>query len=159
MKTTTLVRPSAIAATKVRADVKQPTPGPGGARAVALLLPLGLVLVGIAWRLWFLFQIGLSVDKDEAVTGVMAQRILLGDRPVFFYGQDYMGIATAYVQAPILGLLGPGLPLRLLPMVLSALLIWLIFQLANTLYGRGVAIVSAAFIAVSPVFLTMWSLT
>ena len=59
--------------------MKQPTPGPGGARAVALLLPLGLVLVGVAWRLWFLFQIVYSLfSLDDKLGGGVAYGAHIG---------------------------------------------------------------------------------
>src|SRR5690606_40587795 len=42
------------------------------------------------------------LDADEAVTGIMAQRILDGDLPVFYAGQNYLGTIEQYLQAVVL---------------------------------------------------------
>jgi hypothetical protein len=41
----------------------------------------------------------------------MALRILQGDRPFYFYGQDYQGALEAYVAALLFRLFGPSIPL------------------------------------------------
>ena len=38
-------------------------------------------------------------NSDEAVVALMARHILQGERPIFFYGQAYMGSADAYLVA------------------------------------------------------------
>ena len=41
----------------------------------------------------------ISFNSDEAVVGLMARHILQGERPVFFYGQAYMGSLDALLVA------------------------------------------------------------
>jgi len=126
---------------------------------IALPLPLGLLVIAAAWRAWFLLHGLIAVDKDEAVLGLMGLRILLGDRPVFFYGQHYMGSAEAYLHALVFHLLDvTPVTLRLVPLGVSLLAVYLIYRLGATLYGRGVGLASGLFLALSPVFFTMWSL-
>ena len=38
-------------------------------------------------------------NADEAVVGLMARHILQGERPIFFYGQAYMGSLDAFLIA------------------------------------------------------------
>ena len=59
-----------------------------GALVVAAGLKLGLVASG---RVPF--------NADEAMVALMARHILLGERPIFFYGQAYMGSLDAYLVA------------------------------------------------------------
>jgi hypothetical protein len=59
-----------------------------GALIVAAGLKTGLVATG---RVPF--------NADEAVVALMARHILNGERPIFFYGQAYMGSLDAYLVA------------------------------------------------------------
>lgn len=61
-----------------------------------LLLILGLAA---GWRAWLLSLDVFPFNSDEAVIALMARHILEGARPVFFYGQAYMGSLDAYLTA------------------------------------------------------------
>lgn len=69
------------------------------------LLVLILVLAG-AWRFWLLARDAFPFNADEAVVGLMARHILSGERPIFFYGQAYMGSLDAYLVAGAFSILG-----------------------------------------------------
>ena len=58
---------------------------------------LGLLLVGAA-----------PFNGDEAIVALMARHILQGERPVFFYGQAYMGSLDAWLIAPLFAVFGPS---------------------------------------------------
>src|SRR5688572_26249211 len=45
-------------------------------------------------------------NADEAVVGLMARHILQGARPVFFYGQAYMGSLDAWLIAALFRVAG-----------------------------------------------------
>jgi 4-amino-4-deoxy-L-arabinose transferase-like glycosyltransferase len=63
---------------------------------------LGLVaalLAALALKLSLLFANALPFNSDEAVVALMARHILQGERPLFFYGQAYMGSLDAYLVA------------------------------------------------------------
>src|SRR5438093_11116562 len=63
--------------------------------AIALVIALALRLAVIASPLG-------ELDGDEAVVGLMARHIaFLGDRPVFYYGQPYLGSLEGFSAAPL----------------------------------------------------------
>ena len=64
--------------------------------ALAVMARLGLVAAG--WP---------GTDSDDATMGLMAKHIVaLGERPIFFYGQSYMGSIEAYAAALVFAFLG-----------------------------------------------------
>jgi 4-amino-4-deoxy-L-arabinose transferase-like glycosyltransferase len=65
-------------------------------KPVALVVPLVLAL---AWKVLWLSQGAFPFNADEAVVALMARHILEGERPLFFYGQAYMGSLDAYLVA------------------------------------------------------------
>ncbi len=66
-----------------------------GAISAAVLLKFGLVLTA-----------RVPLNADEAVVGLMARHILQGERPIFFYGQAYMGSLDAWLIAGAFALFG-----------------------------------------------------
>ena len=60
-----------------------------------------LVVLGLAVRLAIIWSPLGEIDGDEAVVGLMARHIaFLGERPVFYYGQPYLGSLEAFSAAP-----------------------------------------------------------
>ena len=61
----------------------------------------GLVIsiVALAWKAVLLAINSVPFNSDEAVVGLMARHILQGERPIFFYGQAYMGSLDAFLVA------------------------------------------------------------
>jgi hypothetical protein len=97
-------------------------------------LPLLATVTGVGLRLWLVAHTGAMIDADEALVGIQAERILHGQYPTYFYGQDYMGVLEAYLAAPLVAILGPtGWALRLVPIALSPLLVYLTWRLARVL--------------------------
>ena len=63
------------------------------------VIVLLILAVAAGWKAW-LVQLGsIPFNSDEAVVGLMARHILAGERPIFFYGQAYMGSLDAYLVA------------------------------------------------------------
>lgn len=62
------------------------------AAGIALCLAAGL-------KLWIILNGWAPFNADEAVVALMARHILQGARPVFFYGQAYMGSLDAFLVA------------------------------------------------------------
>jgi 4-amino-4-deoxy-L-arabinose transferase-like glycosyltransferase len=60
---------------------------------------VAVLLLAAAWKLVFLFWEVVPFNSDEAVVALMARHILMGERPVFFYGQAYMGSLDAFLVA------------------------------------------------------------
>ena len=69
----------------------------------------GLVLaliIAVALRAFVLALDAVPFNADEAVVALMARHILQGERPVFFYGQAYLGSTDAWLIAGAFQLLG-----------------------------------------------------
>ena len=62
-----------------------------------LLAIFSLILIMVFERSILLYLDAFPFNSDEAVVGLMAKHILEGERPVFFYGQAYMGSLDAFL--------------------------------------------------------------
>lgn len=92
--------PSPIAAPR-------PAPAPRAVNRRHLLLLAAIVLVGIGLRAGiFIFTTQGNIDSDAALYGLMARHIIEGERPVFFYGQQYGGSGVAWLLAILFWLFG-----------------------------------------------------
>src|SRR5262245_9023309 len=85
------------------------------------LAAIVLIVGGIALRLTLAALGWPATDSDESTFGLMALHINeRGARPIFFYGQSYMGALEAYLAAGAFRLFGPSLfALRLSTIALS----------------------------------------
>jgi hypothetical protein len=67
---------------------------------------IAILIVAAGWKFWLLWMDVFPFNSDEAVVALMARHILAGERPLFFYGQAYMGSLDAYLVAAGFSLLG-----------------------------------------------------
>ncbi len=81
---------------------------PNHAKTNLLLKILAVLSVagGLFIRWWMILGGRVPFNSDEAIVGLMARHILAGERPVFFYGQAYMGSLDAWLNAASFMLLG-----------------------------------------------------
>ena len=122
-------------------------------------LLIATVLASLAVRWVFLVRDYAIPDADQSVIGLMAHHILLGERPLFFWGQPYTGSIDAYVTAVLFALFGRhDLLLHIAPLTASLLFVLLTVVLAYRLAGFGVALLSALYLALAPTLLITWSL-
>ena len=63
-----------------------------------LRLPAALLAAAL-FKLGLLAAGSVPFNGDEAIVALMARHILQGERPVFFYGQAYMGSLDAWLIA------------------------------------------------------------
>ena len=128
--------------------VHQEWPGLFGAIAAAIAIKVALVLSG-----------AIPFNGDEAVLGLMARHILQGERPVFFYGQAYMGSLDAWLVAVAFRLLGESVfSIRLVQILLYALFMLTLWQLARRLFtDRGIANLVIWLAALPPVLITTYT--
>lgn len=117
-----------------------------------------LVLLGLIYRLDFLFASAFSIDADEAIVGLMARHILEGRGvPVFYYGQHYMGSFEALCAAAVFWLFGSSsAALKAVPLAFSLALIVLVYRLGRELGSRRGAFLAALFAALPPAALLEW---
>ncbi|HEY7022129.1 MAG TPA: hypothetical protein VH349_13505 [Ktedonobacterales bacterium] len=107
--------------------------------ALAMIVRVGLVAAG--WP---------GTDSDDATMGLMAKHIVaLGERPIFFYGQSYMGSIEAYAAALVFLLLGAS------EFALKCGLILLYVCFMAIMYGFLVQITSRAWALVGEALLAL----
>jgi 4-amino-4-deoxy-L-arabinose transferase-like glycosyltransferase len=71
-----------------------------------LLLSLIALILAIVLKAWLVIGEIVPFNADEAVVALMARHILAGARPIFFYGQAYMGSLDAFLVAVAFGIFG-----------------------------------------------------
>lgn len=126
-------------------------------RRSVLFAGLGVVLLlALVVRLTVMTQAEWIIDGDEAVVGVMAQDILRGERPVFFYGQVYLGALEAYLVAGLFSLIGSSMvALKAVPLLLSVVHVALVFFIARRWLDGWAAWCAAALAALPPLYITV----
>ncbi len=122
-------------------------------------LLIAIVGAALAVRVALLAADVVPFDGDEAVVALMARHILRGARPLFFYGQSYMGSLDAYLIAAAFALFGESV------MVVRLVQLGLFAAFLATGYGvalrfrrdRDVALLSVLLLALAPVTLTLYT--
>ena len=127
--------------------------GLGFAAGLAIVVPVALAL-----RLFFVLTPHAALDADEAIVGLMGRHVLRGEFPIFYYGQKYMGGLEPHLAA--LGFaIGGATPLvlKLVCLTLALVLVWLTAELGRRILGPGPGLIAGVFMALPPIFLTVWS--
>ncbi len=65
-----------------------------------------ILLLAAGFKVVLLLEDVFPFNSDEAIVGLMAKHILDGERPIFFYGQAYMGSLDAWLVAGGFAILG-----------------------------------------------------
>jgi len=99
-----------------------------------------------------------ELGGDESVIGIMSLRVMAGEFPVFFYGQNFMGSLEAYLSAVLVLGFGPqAWVLELLPVILSFLFLFLIRQLGRNFFSEKVVLMALLYLALPPCFYLDWT--
>ena len=119
---------------------------------LALFLAVGL-------KIWLLIQRAIPFNSDEAVVALMARHILAGERPVFFYGQAYMGSLDAWFVAGGFALLGENVwVIRLVQGLLYMMVMVSTAILGQRVLGSSRAgDLAAVFLAIPAVNVTLYT--
>ena len=72
----------------------------------SFLVPALIVLLSVVYKLLLLALNAVPFNGDEAIVALMARHILRGERPVFFYGQAYLGATDAWLGAVSFSIFG-----------------------------------------------------
>lgn len=121
---------------------------------------VGLILaVAFGWKIFLITADLIPFNGDEAVVGLMARHILQGERPIFFYGQAYMGSLDAYLVAGAFLIFGEQvwairLVQALLYMGTLATTVWLGIEAFGS---RRVGLLAAMLLAVPSVNATLYT--
>lgn len=118
-----------------------------------------LLLIGVGLRLAIIASPLGEIDGDEAVVGLMARHIaFLGERPVFYWGQPYLGSLEAFTAAPLFRLFDSSTALlKLVPMAYSLGFLALSASFARQVFGTGAGLATAAYLALPPSMWAVWS--
>lgn len=116
---------------------------------VAAAVQAGASLVGpIPWT------------SDQAVVAIMAEDILRGVHPAFYYGSAYAGTLEPHWVAAVFSLMGASVgAYRLAIGVLLTAFVWVVYRLARTRFSGRTALLAAAYLALPPWFLLYKGLT
>ncbi len=114
-----------------------------------------LIVCGVALRLTLTLIGWPHGNSEEGTMGLEAMHILLrGERPIYLYGQNYMGVGEAYAGALAYRVFGVStVSLRLGMIVCYAGFMVGVCWLARLLYSRRVALASLALLALGTPFL------
>jgi 4-amino-4-deoxy-L-arabinose transferase-like glycosyltransferase len=121
--------------------------------------PLVAILAGaLAVRTALLACDVVPFDADEAVVALMARHILQGDRPLFFYGQHYMGSLDAYLIAGASAVAGESvLTVRFVQTVLFVAMVLASYAAVLRFADRQTAHLVVLMLAFPPVMLTLYT--
>ncbi|MDZ4765454.1 MAG: glycosyltransferase family 39 protein [Chloroflexota bacterium] len=110
-------------------------------------------------RIALLASGAVSFHSDEAVVALMARHILAGARPVFFYGQAYMGSLDAWIVASAFQIFGESvLSIRIAQSALYLLTVAVTYGVTRRLTGRtDAAFIAGLLLAIPPVLLALYT--
>lgn len=117
---------------------------------------LFILAIGILLRAIFLVTSleYLEIGSDEAVLGLMAKHVWLGEFPLMTWAQSHGGTLETYLNAPLYLLFGlRPIMVRLLPLLFSITYLILCYLLVNQVFGRNPALISMSITAIPPVYL------
>jgi hypothetical protein len=119
----------------------------------------GALLVAAALKSLLLLADAVPFNADEAVVALMARHILQGARPVFFYGQAYMGSLDAYLVAAGFRLFGESVGvLRLVQILLFLGTLATTAALGKAVFGsRQAGLFAAWFLSIPAVNVTLYT--
>jgi hypothetical protein len=130
---------------------------PHRGRWASLLL---VTVLTVAARLPFLIRGDQFFDSDEAVEGLMARHVSLGELPVFMWGQSYKGVPEVYVAAAAFTVAGASVvALKATTLLFFTAFVACYFVLIDQLLSRRVAWLASLFLILCPPVLVYWSLS
>ena len=119
-----------------------------------LLSVLGALAVAAMLKWTLLSAEAIPFNADEAVVGLMARHILQGERPLFFYGQAYMGSLDAWLVAGAFAGIGENvLAIRLIQILLYLVYLGSLWMMAHRFFEREAIANMAIWIAAIPTVL------
>ncbi len=117
-----------------------------------------VVVAAIALRVWILGSPIGRADADESVVGLMARSILDGERPMFFWGQDYGGTLEPALVAASFAVFGHStIALKLVPVLLSGVAAVLVWRVGRRTVGEPAAALAGLVFTLFPPAFIWWS--
>jgi len=124
-----------------------------------ILILFFIFFVSMGWKSWLVFSDHVPFNADEAVVGLMARHILQGERPVFFYGQNYMGSLDAALVSLGFTLLGEQIwVIRAVQSLLYLGLLLTTYHLGKEMFFSGrVGWIAAGLLSIPTVNMTLYT--
>src|SRR5215475_3708309 len=99
-----------------------------------------ITAMAIAARLLFLLRADRFFDADEAVEGLMARHVLLGEHPLFLWGQRYKGVPEIYLTSAVFRAAGSSVvALKAVTLAFFVAFLCLNFMLVERVLSRRIA--------------------
>ena len=116
------------------------------------------VLAGVALRL-FIARSSLGVlNADEAIVGLMARHVALGEFPAFYWGQEYGGSLEAILAAPLLALAPTSVAaVKAVPQLFHLIGAVFCYLIGRRIATRQVGLFAALLFWIWPAFSIWWS--
>ena len=111
-------------------------------------------------RLPFLLRADRFFDADEAVEGLMARHVLLGEHPLFLWGQRYKGVPEVYLTSAVFRAAGSSVvAIKAVTLACFITFLCLNFKLVERVCSRRIAWIATALSIVGPPSLVLWTLS
>ncbi|CAG0936230.1 hypothetical protein TFLX_05096 [Thermoflexales bacterium] len=129
------------------------------ARRIWLPAPGITVILSILFKLALLAFNAVPFNGDEAIVALMARHILRGERPIFFYGQAYLGATDAWLVAASFSIFGETIfAIRVVHILLFAGVVFTTYLLARRyLQSEWGARAAMLWLALPPTMLTLYT--
>ncbi len=117
------------------------------------------ILITALLKMWMIIFATVPFNADEAIVALMARHINLGQIPIFFYGQSYLGSLDAILVAVGFRLFGENiLVIRILQSLLYGGTVITTVLLAKRILGSSqTALVAGLLLSVPPVNVTLYT--
>ncbi|MFH1824899.1 MAG: glycosyltransferase family 39 protein [Candidatus Firestonebacteria bacterium] len=127
-------------------------------KKVLFILLVLIILCGVILRF---FIIRHDIAGDEAVFGLMAKHIMEGrEYPLYMWEAHYSGTLSAYIIAISFKIFGvSSFSYKIAGLLLFIPYIIFIYMLAKKIFDSNVGLLSTLFVAVSPVFVSIYLAT
>ena len=128
-------------------------------RRIWLPSPGITVLFSVVYKLFLLGFNAVPFNGDEAIVALMARHILRGERPVFFYGQAYLGATDAWLVAVSFSIFGENVfAIRIMHILLFAGVVFTTYLLARRyLQSEWGARAAMLWLALPPTMVTLYT--
>jgi hypothetical protein len=118
-----------------------------------------ILILAAGMKLWMILGRFVPFNSDEAVVALMARHILQGARPIFFYGQAYMGSLDAFLVAAGFAIFGQQVwVIRLVQGLLYLGFLVVVFLIGRESFGSTrVGLMTASLLAIPTVNITLYT--
>ena len=124
---------------------------------IAVAAAVALV-VGVGLRLFIARSSLGQLNADEAIVGLMARHVLLGEFPAFYWGQEYGGSLEAILAAPLLAVAPTSVAaVKAVPQLFHLTGAFLCYLIGRRIATREAGLFAALLFWIWPAFSIWWS--